>query len=466
MNNNVYRWSKFTWIIVFTFLLLGAMTRFYRLDWSFWGDETSTFLQVKALEDKIPPDPLAYYLQHITYQLFGRGERESRMGVAITGTLAIAFIVLLVFRLYGHVTAVLLGFILLLSPWHLFHSQNQRSYSYAFFFGAMALLTAALAWKENNGKWAALSGLMSALTVATHSLSMVIPVALGTFVIFEILRHHPTISWRAIRGYLLVGVPLLLFLCFWAWFGWQNWSERQNWGYTSIHTLMGIAFNLNWGITLTACAGWWWAMWYSKDASDRLWGVVVIIVIVVAILAPLFLPFRQDYVFASTVAFFILAARFVALMYEQVKKQSRLIALAMSMVFILLPLPSFVSHYQDGDRHDYRSAAKFINDHYQPGDIILSASWISVLRYYLPAFQVTPIPNLQEGKTAILSLEQHIADKQRVWLIYSLAREEIPQDVDQWLWKHGIRMLRIKKKRFDYHENITEVYLLNEKQEQ
>lgn len=44
-----------------------------------------------------------------------------------------------------------------------------------------------------------------------------------------------------------------------------------------------------------------------------------------------------------------------------------------------------------------------------------------------------------------------------------MAREELLQEVDQWLWKHGVRMLRIKKKRFDYHENITEVYLLNGK---
>lgn len=60
----------------------------------------------------------------------------------------------------------------------------------------------------------------------------------------------------------------------------------------------------------------------------------------------------------------MLAARLVAHVYEQVKKQSRFVALALVMVFVLLPLPSFVSYYQDGDRHDYRSAAQFVRDHY------------------------------------------------------------------------------------------------------
>lgn len=134
MSKKVYRWSKFTWILVLIFLLLGGMTRLYRLDWSFWGDEPSTFRQVKSLENRLPSDFLGYALQHVVYQVFGTGERESRMGVAIAGILAIACGALLACRLYGYVTGVLFGFLLLLSPWHLFHSQNQRSYSYAFFF--------------------------------------------------------------------------------------------------------------------------------------------------------------------------------------------------------------------------------------------------------------------------------------------------------------------------------------------
>ncbi len=476
MSKKIYYWSKTTWIIVCMFFVLAGITRFYRLDWSFWGDEPSTFMQVDLLFEQPffatqsgentlglggRANPVGYSLQKLVYKFFGKGERETRLGVATAGTLVIALVVLLTSRLYGQFTGLVLGGILLLAPWHLFHSQNQRNYSYAFLFGSIALLAFALAWKENNKKWAMFSGVMSALTVATHSLSILIPVALAVFVISEFLRRKDPLPWRAIRNYLYTGGPLLLILCLWAWIVLWKWAATtQVWGYTSIHTLMGLAVNLNWGIVLTACAGWVWAMWSSDDSTDRLWASVATAAVFFAVVAPLFLAFRHDYVFSSTLAFFMLAARALTQIYESVKKQSRLLAITFAMVFVLFPLPSFVSHYQDGNRHDYRTAAKFISDHSQPGDIFVSSDWTGVLRYYFP-FPVTHIPKLHWGAESISHLEQLSSSGKRIWLVSALARQEYPSDVDQWLWKNAVRMLRIKKRRFDYHENITDVYLLN-----
>ena len=46
-----------------------------------------------------------------------------------------------------------------------------------------------------------------------------------------------------------------------------------------------------------------------------------------------------------------------------------------------------------------------------------------------------------------------------MWYVFRLARGEPPRAVDQWLSRRGVRMARFKKRRFDYHENITDVYL-------
>jgi 4-amino-4-deoxy-L-arabinose transferase-like glycosyltransferase len=472
MSKHIYHWSKLTWILALTFLLLGGMTRFYRLDWSFWGDETATFIQVESLFGKpfftthlysdvsgTRSNPLGYSLQYLVYKFFGTGEREARLGVATAGTLAIALIFLLTSRLYGHTTAVILAGIVLLSPWHLFHSQNQRNYSYVFLFGSIALLTAALAWKENSRKWAVLSGLTTALAVLTHSLSIIIPVGLGAFVIVEGVRVKGRVAWQAITGYLLSGVPLLILISVWAWLGWRHWSGGQQWGYTSLHVLMGLIFNMNWGLTLIVCIGWLWAFWYSPQSPDKLWVIVAVVVLSFAVIAPNFLSFRHDYVFSSTLVFFMLAARFMTLLYENLKKQSNVLAIILILALLLLPFPSYLSHYQDGNRHDYRAAAQFITDHYQPSDIVASATWTAVLRHYLP-FEVTPVSLFQQSAKVIANLENLISEKNRVWLVSTLAREEYPPEIDRWLWQHAVRMLRIKKKRFDYHENITEVYLI------
>ena len=306
MNKNACRCS---WAVVFLFLCLAGLTRFYHLDWSFWGDEITSFREAKSLFEKpyfgsdlgvgdrvIRAQPLGYLLQALTYKFFGKSETGARIGVATAGTLAIPLIVFLSVRLYGQLTGIILGILLVLSPWHLFHSQNNRVYSYAFLFGSLALLSAALAWKRNSMKWALLAGALSALSVATYAFTILILVGVLAFAVFEFFRRKTPLPWRAVLGYAIFGVPLLLFGGYLAWLGLRHWAVKQAWGYTTVHTLMGLAFNLNWGISLVACSGWIWA-WFSKDAADRIWACVAVIAFLFAVLGPFCFPFRHDYIF-------------------------------------------------------------------------------------------------------------------------------------------------------------------------
>ncbi len=50
----------------------------------------------------------------------------------------------------------------------------------------------------------------------------------------------------------------------------------------------------------------------------------------------------------------------------------------------LLLLPSLLSHFQDGTRHDYRRAAQVLQAHALPGQVILSDD-AETISYYLPA---------------------------------------------------------------------------------
>lgn len=466
-----YRKNR-TWLLGLLMLFLAAVTRYYGLGWSFWGDETTSLVQVRDLFGKpffatqlehrdleARANPIGYSIQAVVYAIFGEGERGARVGVSTAGVIAIVMIFLLTSRLYGRVTGTILGFMLILSPWYLFHTQNNRNYSYAFLFGSFALLSAGFAWKHNHFRWGAIAGLFSGITGATHNFAIIIPAGLTAFAVSEWLRRKTPLPRRAIAGYMLTGGIALFLTYSLAWLVMRNWVAQQTWGYSSLHTLIGLAFNLDWGIALAACAGLVWVMLISRNPIDRLWGMVAITAGLAAIAMPFLVPFRHDYLLSVVLVFFMLAARFLVQVYDMLRERSLLFAIMITTIFLLLPLPSFISYYQDGDRHDYRAAAQCIKDHYQAGDMIAADS-AGLLQYYLPSFQIEAANQSILGAKYIPHLEQLASGGQRLWLVLTLSRQEFPRELDRWLWEHAVRILRVKKKRFDYHENITDVYLI------
>lgn len=464
--------SHRSWLVIVVFLLLAGVTRFYRLDWSLWGDEAWSFAEVKSLLEKpffLPSItdadylgraiPIGVALQALTYQVFGTSEWQARMGVAIAGTLAIPLIVWFVAALSGHTTAMILGGILLFSPWHLFESQNNRIYSFAFLFVSVALLAAALAWKQKQRSWAIVAGILSAVALATFNFTILLPLGLGTFVVAERLLWKTPLPWRIIRTYLLSGGPLLLVSLAFAIIARQHWNGETPWGYSSLHTLLGLAFNLNWEIALFSGVGCLWCLWLNRDSTERLWVVLIVISVASALIAPRFTDFRPEYLFPMTLPFFLVTARMLAYLYELLKRQSRLLAMACVSAVLLGPLPSWISYYADGNRYDYRAAAQFILKHQQPGDII-AADWPGIMRYYTQG-TVKAADDVTRGFQPITTLEQYTVNGQRLWLVVTLNRQELTEEVEHWLWQHAVRMTRIKQKRFDYHENITDVYLIS-----
>lgn len=462
------RWA---WILAGAFLIAAGTSRFYRLDWSFSGDETSTFAEVRSLSekpfftsdlqtyDRLPrAHPVAYLLQDATYKVFGQSEFGARTGVAIAGALSVVAIVFLTCLLFGRLSALFVGIMLITWPWHLAHSQVNRHYSYAFLFGSLAILMGALAWQRNRLAWGAASGVASALAVSCHNLTVIIPVSFGAFAVLEWLRRKGPVPPRAIAGYVLFGVPLIAVDIVFAWLAMRGWAAEMDWGYSSAHTLMGLFYNLTWGLAILAVAGTLLA-WTSESPACRLFAVIAVALVLMCVVMPHFVSFRHDYVFASSVVFVLLAAHLLARAYEVLAARSRMMAIGVTTTFLLLPLPALASYYQDGDRKDYRAAATYIKEHWQEGDIVAADS-PGPMGYYMSA-PVRPAHRPStKPKACIEALENLTHRSKRVWYVCRYAREEPPSWADQWLWQHGVRMVRIKKRRFDYHENITDVYLL------
>jgi len=462
------------WVVALSFLLAAALTRFYRVDWSVSGDDTSTFTAVRSLldkpfflkefqayDDQPRGVPVGYLLQALTFRLCGTDETGARCGTALAGSLAVALCVFAVARLYGLAHACIVGVMLILWPWHLFHSQSHRVYSYAFLFASAAMLTGAAGWRRNSLVWGAVSGVLTAVAVSTHVFAIVVPLGLGLFVVLEAVREPTGVRRRAMWGYVAAGVPLLLVSCGLAVWALGHWPDREamGWGYRGAHSLMGLAFNITWSITLLSVVGWLRA-WRESDATLRMWAAIACAIVAVSVVAPRFVSFRPDYVFPVSVVFFLLATHVLAEAYVLLRARSAVLGLGVVAGVLLLALPSFASYYQDGNRKDYRAAANFIQEHAH-GDDLIAADTPGALAYYLDR-EVASVPRpTSSPQECVQRLEQLAQRGRRIWYVCRFAREEAPTNVDRWFWQNAVRMLRIKQKRFDYHENILDVYLFN-----
>jgi len=471
MASKSWRWPL---LLLLVFLALGAATRFYRVDWSFSDDDTSSLKEVRSLVEKPffndPVDldqqpraqPVSYLLQAGAFRIFGESEAGTRTGGAIAGALSIALAVFLVYRLAGGPAAIILGAALILWPWHIGHSQSTRVYMYAFLFASVSLLSAATAWDRNSMKWGALAGVLSALAASSHLSAFLLPVGLAGFAAVEYGRNRRSLPSRAVIGFVLTGLPLLATSGLFGWLGMRQWASGQDWGYSVPHTLLGLAYNLGWSFALLAVIGWVWA-WRRGQALDRMCASVAAVAFIAAVVCPRLVAFRPDYLFVVSMAFMILASGTITAIYGELRKHSLAFAAGTVAMLLALPVPSFLSYYQDGDRQDYRAAAHFVEEHRQTGDVV-AADTPGALGYYL-AVPVEGIcrPTANPSK-CVEALESLSAGSQRVWYVCRYAREEPPDWVDQWFWQHAVRMLRLKRARFDYHENILDVYLIGAKQ--
>ena len=462
------------WVVTLSFLLAATLTRFYRVDWSVSGDDTSTFAAVRSLLDKPfflrefqPYDdqprgvPIGYLLQALTFRLCGADETGARCGTALAGSLAVALCVFAVARLYGLVQACIVGVMLILWPWLLFHSQSHRVYSYAFLFASAAMLAGAASWQRNSLVWGAVSGVLTAVAVSTHVFALVVPVGLAVFVVMEAVRLPTAMRRRAMWGYVAAGLPLLLVSCGLAAWAFSHWPDRKamGWGYTGVHSLMGLAFNVAWSVTLLSAVGWLRA-WRQSDATLRMWAAIACVSVAVCVVAPRFVSFRPDYVFPVSLVFFLLATHVLAEAYSALRARSAVVGVGVVAAVLLLAVPSFASYYQDGNRKDYRTAARFIQEHAH-GDDLIAADTPGAMAYYLNR-EVLSVPRPTSApQECVEALGQLARRGTRIWYVCRLAREEPVSQVDRWFWQNAVRMLRIKQKRFDYHENILDVYLFN-----
>ncbi len=108
-------------------------------------------------------------------------------------------------------------------------------------------------------------------------------------------------------------------------------------------------------------------------------------------------------------------------------------------------MPSLLSHYQDGSRHDYRQAAAVLVSHAQQGQPILSDD-AETISYYLPA-----------GLRQTLQVRTKVRELP-VSEFFLVARSNAWMPLPQFPHRHSELLAEIYRRRFDQFSHILRVY--------
>lgn len=151
-------------LLILITMIAGAI-RFYRLGaWSFWVDEIFTLNNAEDIFqsgflDVLISHPISVTLIRVTLEALGTNEWSARLIPAVIGVVSIPILYVPVRNIWGPAVALGAVFLLAISPWHLYFSQNARYYTALMLFYMLAFF-AFYFGLEKNRSWYLLAALV------------------------------------------------------------------------------------------------------------------------------------------------------------------------------------------------------------------------------------------------------------------------------------------------------------------
>ena len=202
--------------------------------WSLYFATTSIRNMLELTAVDIHP-PLYYLLLHFWIRLFGPGVISVRLLSVLIGTATVPLLYAAGRRLSGHRGGLLAAFLLAISPFHIYYSQEVRMYGLVTLFG-VAALTFATQWdaRERYPGLKPWVGYVLAATAALYTAyyAAFLLLALNLYVLIRWLRSrtesaqregrplHGLVAWLAPQPIAWLGAQLTVLLLFlpWLWY--------------------------------------------------------------------------------------------------------------------------------------------------------------------------------------------------------------------------------------------------------
>jgi len=482
------RYSKgyYLWLVtVITLLAFGA--RLYRLDaHSLRGDEAASatyaslspaeILEISRVAD--PHPPLFYLVLHHWEKVAGPSEFAVRFWVLLPGVLLVPSLYALAWRLIDHHVASVAATLMAINSFHIWHSQDVRSYTWFTLLGLWATLFMWLSLRR--GRW--FDWGRYALTVAIlfylHYYALFVVAFHGLYLLWFLGRVRPRSIWPGLKwggSLLLAGLVFIPWLrVSWhfitrfsgdfepatpqtvLWRGLQAFSGGLVAGGRSQFSVWIIPFALLAGLGL-------WALWRSRRAA----AIFTLLYLALPFLGIMALTLRgqaftERYLIAALPAYIILLA--AGLGWPGLRPTGLGIGLIAAVGLSGYALSRYHFDPDLAKSPEWDQVFDYIAQEQNTAtDVVIYNFPEAAVTYYLdtkrpeaagPVFLVPGGPNPPPP-----ALDQYLSNLllsyRRVWFVpVNAGGWDDAQQVARWLERHGDRL-----KQVDFHWIRTELYL-------
>ena len=237
-----------------------------------------------------------------------------------------------------------------------------------------------------------------------------------------------------------------------------QWNSSVTWRYTSVRNLTASIFRLGWPVALFSAIGVALAI-RERGPQDRYWLCWAAVWAGTCLVMPFLMPYRPVYSFPFALPPFVLAGKVIGRLHDAWAVRPFWRDAVFATFIVLLNFPSVARHYVDGSCSDYRTAAGYVRERFQPGDSVMAIS-PDLLKHY-GANQVEALEmEMYDSKAAIDSLQRPREDSGRIWVVLNYGRAARPTAILEWLRHIGAHEHNICHLRYDYSEFTTNVFLV------
>jgi len=407
-------------------------------------------------------NPLYYWLSELSRKLIDSTEFAVRLPTAIAGTLVPAVIYATWRQFIGRYGAICAAVLILLAEWHIRQSQYARFYEASFLFASLAYYLYLRGVLLGDWRRLALSFIAAGLAASFHMMSALVVVGCAVMSLLVVSNRVAGLgenSRRLAWGYLLVcvvgglAVSPVLFDGIMA-----RQAVRASWGTGPLRILLDFVENAEVVILCASLAG-----WLFLRRRDRFLSTFFFVGIGTSMLPFLlgasFMALRTDYVFHAMPLVYVLAGVCVS----ETRRALEPAGLSSHFLFALLAaslLPKSVSYYSARMTLDVRDAVAFLESRYSSGDHVIIRD--TGLRYYLREslpLEDVDFPSDREALRARLGT--YTCRQANTWIAMRAHRRPYDAAFEAWLLENTQLVWRRFARRFDYHVEGYEVYLVN-----
>lgn len=462
--NNLKKLSSTVWLGLI--LLLGLALRFYDLGTeSYWIDEMSTVVegQQDILElvtsGRLDQPPAYYFPFNLWVTTFGTSEISTRAFSVLIGLGSIWLLYFIGQKLFGKTVGLIAAFLMAISEFQIYHSQQARFYIFFEFTALLSFLFFILVLENKRRIFFILYGIASIAMVYSHAYGLFILVGQGIFLV---------LNWKRYKDILLIwfACQVVIFVCLIPYFyplviGGVGGSVASNIGGLAAPLLkdpirsmyrfiLSARGERSWAVMLInySIAGAvliiGLAFYFIRQGKDNLLNAarnvladlqevrnmhIKVFLLICWLVIPISLPFifsfvvapmySDRYTISAAPAFYLL----LALALFSVRK---LVPLLISLSVLVIMIAPSLAYYYERDIHEqWDEAATYVQNNSNPDDVIVFAPNLGIgiqqtaFNWYYEGDLKECSLGLELVDPAVISdaLEECIAGSNRFWVV-------------------------------------------------